>query len=98
MMVPPYAARNEQIAGLQEEVRTLKAEGHEPGVKDAVAWKKDRGVWKAATTYEQDDLVNFQGSGWIARERNCVRPNDSELGHRAWRLAIKRGAYDKDTR
>jgi hypothetical protein len=78
--------RNATIERLEARVAELEARPSS-GTKDA-------GPWKTGTTYFPGDIVSFQGSGWIAKETNVVRPNDPELGHRAWRLLVKRGAYD----
>lgn len=56
------------------------------------------GPWKPATTYRKDDVVSFQGSAWIAKDTNVVRPNDPTLGHKAWTLMVKAGRDGKDLR
>lgn len=77
-----------QIAELRAELETLKAQRP----------LKDAGVWKAGVTYHTGDMVSFQGSAWIAKTVNVVRPNDPDTGPSCWRLFVKRGADGKDGR
>jgi hypothetical protein len=47
------------------------------------------GTWRAGKEYDENALVQHQGSAWIARAPNRdKRPNEH---HATWRLVVKRG-------
>ena len=56
------------------------------------------GPWKPGVTYNSNDVVTFQGSSWIAKEKNVVRSNDPTTGHTCWTLMVKAGRDGKDLR